>query len=44
MDQTPRSAASGLGLHGLSMSHKKDVRIIWVNVGISIKGAIQPRN
>ena len=24
--------ASGLGLHGLSMSHKKVVRLIWVNI------------
>ena len=32
-DQTPRSAASDLGLHGLSMSRKKDarlIRLIWV--------------
>ena len=29
-DQTPRSAASDLGLHCLSMSHKKDARLIWV--------------
>ena len=29
-DQTPRSAASGRGLHCLSMSHKKDARLIWV--------------
>ena len=30
----PRSAASDLGLHCLpmSMSHKKDTRLIWVNV------------
>ena len=26
----PRSAASGLGLHGWPMSHKKDARLIWV--------------
>ena len=26
----PRSAASGLGLHCLDMSHKKDARLIWV--------------
>ena len=31
-DQTPHSAASDLGLHCLHMSHKKDVRLIWVNV------------
>ena len=30
-DQTPRSVASDLGLHCLSMSHKKDARLIWVN-------------
>ena len=29
-DQTPRSAASDLGLHYLPMSHKKDARIVWV--------------
>ena len=29
-DQTPRFAASDLVLHCLSMSHKKDVRLIWV--------------
>ena len=29
-DQMPRSAASGLGLHCLPMSHKKDARLIWV--------------
>ena len=31
-DQTPRSAASDLGLCCLSMSHKKDARLIWVNI------------
>ena len=30
-DQTPRSAASDLGLRCLSMSHKKSARRIWVN-------------
>ena len=30
-DQTPRSAASDLGLRRLSMPHKKDARLIWVN-------------
>ena len=30
-DQTPRSAASDLGLHRLHMSNKKDARLIWVN-------------
>ena len=29
-DQTPHSVASDLGLHCLPMSHKKDVRHIWV--------------
>ena len=27
-DQTPRYAASDLGLHGLPMPHKKDARLI----------------
>ena len=31
-DGTPRFAASNLGLFCLSMSHKKDTRLIWVNV------------
>ena len=30
-DLRPRSAASGLGLHCLHMSNKKDTRLIWVN-------------
>ena len=30
--QTPRSVASDLGLHCLSMSHKKDARRIWVKL------------
>ena len=30
-DQTPRSAASDLGLHCLPMSQKRDARLIWVN-------------
>ena len=30
-DQTPRSAASGLGLHYLATSNKKDAMPIWVN-------------
>ena len=29
-DQKPRNAASGVGLHCLPMSHKKDVMPIWV--------------
>ena len=31
-DQTPRSAAFDLGLQCLQTSHKKDARLIWVNV------------
>ena len=31
-DQTPHSVASDLGLHYLSMSHKKDTRHIWVKM------------
>ena len=31
-DQTPRFVASDLALHALSMSHKKDARLIWVNI------------
>ena len=31
-DQTPHSVASDLGLHCLSMSHKKDARHIWVKM------------
>ena len=31
-DQTPRSAASDLGLHCLPMSRKWDARLIWVNM------------
>ena len=30
-DVTPRFAASHLGLFCLPMSHKKDVKLIWVN-------------
>ena len=33
-DQMPRIAVSGLGLHCLSMSHKKDARLIWVNIWV----------
>ena len=29
----PLSAASDLGLHCLPISHKKDTRHIWVNIG-----------
>ena len=31
----PHSAASDLGLHCLSMSHKKDARLKWVNKSAS---------
>ena len=31
-DQTPRSAASDLGLHCLPMSHLWETRLIWVNL------------
>ena len=31
-DQTPHSVVSDLGLHYLPMSHKKDVRHIWVKM------------
>ena len=29
-DQMPQNVASDLGLHCLHMSHKKDVRLLWV--------------
>ena len=32
LDQTPRFAASDQVLHCLSMSYKKDGRLIWVNM------------
>ena len=31
-DQTPRSAASDLGLHCLPMSYKKDAGLIWAHI------------
>ena len=31
-DQMPLSGASGLGLHYLPSSHKKDARLIWVKM------------
>ena len=35
-DQTPpHTAESDLGLHCLFMSHKKDARLIWVNIWAS---------
>ena len=36
-DQTPPFAASDLGLHCWAMSHKKDARLIWVNVSNACK-------
>ena len=36
-DQTLHSVASDLGLHYLSMSHKKDARHIWVKKCLSHK-------
>ena len=35
-DQTPRSAASDLGLHRLLMSHLWDARHKWVNIVSSL--------
>ena len=35
-DQTKRSAASDQGLHCLSVSHKKDARLIWVNAAFNL--------
>ena len=37
-DQTPRSAASDLGLHCLPASHLSDARHKWVNHGILVPG------
>ena len=34
LDKTPHSVASDLGLHYLSMFHKKDARHIWVKSAI----------
>ena len=36
-DQTPPFAASDLGLHCWPLSHKKDARLIWVNVSNACK-------
>ena len=36
-DGTPRFAASHLGLFCLHMSHKKDARLIWVNLDLTSK-------
>ena len=30
-DQTPRSSASGMGLHRFPTSHKKYARLVWVD-------------
>ena len=35
-DHTPRSLASGLGLHCLPMSHKKDAMLLWVKIDIGV--------
>ena len=35
-DQTPRYAASDLGLRMLPMSHKKDARLKWVKMFFSV--------
>ena len=44
-DQTPRSAASGLVLHCLPMSHKKDARLIWVKYQkVSEYDQVMPRS
>ena len=45
-DQTPHSVGSDLGLHCLSMSHKKDARFIgWVIVNntLSLNGEISKK-
>ena len=31
---TPHSVASGLGLHCLPMSHRKDARLIWLKANL----------
>ena len=35
-DKTPHSRTSGLGLHCLPMSHKKDTGLIWVHDKITL--------
>ena len=35
-DQASRSAATGLSLHCLPLSHKNEVRLIWVKTSISL--------
>ena len=37
-DETPRFAASHLGLFCLPMSNKKDAGLIWVNVLLNFQG------
>ena len=41
-DQTPRSAASDLGLHCLQMSLLWDARLTWVNVFFVYKADLAP--
>ena len=36
-DGMPRFAASYLGLFCLPMSHKKDARLIWVNIFMNVQ-------
>ena len=36
--------ASGLGLHYLPLSHKKDARLIWVNSYVMINNACDSKN
>ena len=43
-DQKPHSVASDLGLHCLSMSHKKDARHIWVKNAIILLSHKSSRN
>ena len=40
-DQTPRYVASDLGLQYLSVSHKKDARLIWVNKSAHLRINLQ---
>ena len=43
-DQTPHSVASDLSQHCLPMSHKKDVRHIWVKKAIILLSHKSSRN
>ena len=36
-DQTPHSVASDLVLYCFAMSHKKDVRLKWVNATLTLR-------